>query len=107
MLDSMRQAHIAALRWTILRTMKVGGHLGATEKMCLDVARAEYIGVTAERVRTEFDYLEARGLIEIERSDIRAWRAKLTRPGRDVVDYEVEVEPGITRPPFLDPHCGE
>ena len=106
MKDSLSQAHIAALRWTILRTLMVGGHLGATDKMCLDVARAEYLGVTKERIRTEFDYLEARRLIEIERSEIRAWRAKLTRHGRDVVDYEVEVEPGITRPPFLDPHAG-
>ncbi len=105
-MDSLTQTHVAALRWTILRTLKVGGHLGATEKMCLDVARGEYLGVTADRVRTEFDYLESRGLIRIERSEVRAWRAKLTRHGRDVVDYEVDVEPGITRPPFVDRHCG-
>ena len=98
------QAHIAALRWTILRTLNIAGHLGATDKMCLDVARAEYLGVTEDRIRTELDYLESRKLIEIEKSEIRAWRAKLTRHGRDVVDYEVDVEPGITRPPFLDPH---
>ena len=106
MRDSLTQAHIEGLRWTILRTMMVGGHLGATDKMCLDVARAEYLGVTIDRVRTELDYLEARKLLEIERSEIRAWRGKLTRRGRDVVDYEVDVEPGITRPPFLDPHAG-
>ena len=100
------QKHIAGLRWTILRTLKVGGHLGATEQMCLDVARAEYLGITEDRIRTELDYLETRKLIEIERSEIRSWRAKLTRHGRDVVDYEVDVEPGITRPPFLDPHGG-
>ena len=104
MKDHLSQAHIAALRWTVLRTLMVGGHLGATEKMCLDVARAEYLGVTAERVRTEFDYLESRRLIEIERSEVRSWRAKLTRAGRDLVDYEVDVEPGIARPPLLDPH---
>jgi len=106
MKDTLSQAHVAALRWTLLRTLMVGGHLGATDRMCLDVARAEYIGVTEHRVRTELDYLEARGLIEIERSEIRAWRAKLTRHGRDLVDYEVDAEPGIPRPPFLDPHCG-
>lgn len=105
MKDSLTQAHIAALRWTILRTLMVGGHVGATEKMCLDVARGEYIGVTAERIRNELDYLESRKLIEIEKSELRAWRAKLTRHGRDVVDYEVDVAPGITRPPFLDPHA--
>lgn len=102
MIDNMKQVHIAALRWTILRTLKVGGHLGATEQMCLDVARSEYMGVTGQRIRNEFDYLERRGLVAIERSDLRAWRATLTRSGRDVVDYEVDVEPGITRPPSLD-----
>ncbi len=106
MRDNLSQDHIAALRWTILRTLMVGGHLGATDKMCLDVARAEYIGVTMQRIHTEFDYLESRKLIETERSELRAWRAKLTRHGRDVVDYEVGVEPGITRPPFLDPRAG-
>lgn len=105
MRDSLTQAHIAGLRWTILRTLMVGGHIGATDTMCLDVARAEYIGVSAERVRTELDYLEARKLIEIERSEVHPWRAKLTRHGRDLVDYEVDVEPGIARPPFLDRHA--
>ena len=106
MKDTLTQTHIAALRWTILRTLMVGGHLGATDQMCLTVAFAEFIGVTQARVRTELDYLESRKLVEIERSEIRAWRAKLTRYGRDLVDYEVECEPGITRPPFLDPHAG-
>ena len=58
MKDSLDQAHIAGMRWTILRTLMVGGHMGATDKMCLDVCRAEYIGVTMTRVRTEMDYLE-------------------------------------------------
>ena len=104
--DALTQAHIAGLRWTLLRTLGVAGHLGATDTMCLDVARAEYIGVLRDRVRTELAYLESRKLVEIERSEVRAWRATLTRHGRDVVDYEVDVAPGITRPPRLDPHAG-
>lgn len=106
MKDTLTQAHIAGLRWTLLRTLMIGGHIGATDQMCLDVARAEYIGVSRERVRTELDYLESRKLVTIERSEMRAWRAKLTRYGRDLVDYEVDCEPGITRPPFVDPHAG-
>lgn len=104
MKGALDQAHIAGLRWTILRTLGIAGHLGATDKMCVDVARAEYLGITEWRIRTELDYLESRGLIEIERSEVRSWRAKLTRHGRDMVDYEIDVEPGITRPPRLDPH---
>ena len=104
MKDNMSQQHISSLRWSILRTIMVGGHLGATEEMCLSVGRSEFIGVTKMRIRTEMDYLENRKLIELEKSEVRPWRATLTRSGRDVVDYEVDVEPGITRPPFLDPH---
>ena len=104
MKGALDQRHIAGLRWSILRTLKVGGHLGATDKMCENVGRAEYLGVTEDRIRTEMDYLESRKLIEIEKSEIRPWRAKLTRHGRDVVDYEVDVEPGIARPPFIDRH---
>lgn len=105
MRDHLTQEHIAGLRWTLLRTLMVGGYIGATDQMCLDVARAEYIGVSVERVRTELDYLGSRELVEIERSELRAWRAKLTRHGRDLVDYEIDCEPGITRPPRLDPHA--
>ncbi len=103
MRDSLTQAHIAGLRWSALRTVYVGGHYGATDQMCLDVARSEYIGVTMSRVRTELDYLESRKLVLIERSEVHAWRVKLTRAGRDFVDYEIDAEAGITRPPRLDP----
>ena len=105
MRDGLDQAHIAGMRWTILRTLMVGGHMGATDKMCLDVCRAEYIGVSKDRVRTELDYLESRKLVAIERSQAHPWRAKLTRHGRDFVDYEIEAKPGITRPPLHDPHA--
>lgn len=105
MKDTLTQTHVAGLRWTILRTLMIGGHIGATDQMCLDVARAEYIGVSRERVRTELDYLESRKLVTIERSEMRGWRAKLTRYGRDLVDYEVDCEAGITRPPFVDPYA--
>ena len=102
MRDSLTQDHIAGLRWTIMRTLMVGGHVGATDKMCLDVARGEYLGMSCDRIRTELDYLEARELVSIERSEVRAWRAKLTRHGRDFVDYEIDAQPGITRPPRID-----
>ena len=104
MRDGLSPAHIAGMRWTILRTLMVGAYIGATDRMCLDVARAEYLGVTIMRVRNELDYLESRRLVEIERSEVYAWRAKLTRHGRDLVDYQIDCEPGITRPPRIDPH---
>lgn len=96
---------LPGLRWTILRTVLVGGHLGVTDRMALDVARAEYIGVERRELRDEIAYLEARGLLGVEREETGPWRMTLTRHGRDVVDYTVACEPGIRRPPR--PRCGD
>ncbi len=104
MISQLTPQQIAGLRWTVLRTVMVGGYLGATDAMCLNVARAEYLGVTSQDVRNEIDYLEARKLVTTERSEIAPWRVKLTRYGRDVVDYQADVEPGIDRPPFIGRH---
>ena len=99
----LSQAHIAGLRWALLRTVMVGGHVGATDRMCLDVARAEYLSVTRKAIRDELAYLETRKLVEIQRSEVEAWRVTLTRAGRDLVDYTTDCEPGIARPPRLAP----
>lgn len=100
MMDSaLTEQMLPGVRWSLLRTLRVGGHLGATEAMCRDVIGAEYIGSTKRDVRDQLHYLEARKLAVLERSEIDPWRATLTRYGYDVADYQVECEPGIRRPP--------
>ena len=89
-------------RWSILRTLHVGGHLGATEVMIREVVVSEFLGATHRFVRDQLDYLESRKLVTIERSEVDPWRAKLTRHGHDVADYQVECERGIRRPPRMD-----
>lgn len=98
----MDATYLPALRWTILRTIMVGGHLGATDRMALEVARAEFLGVERRDLRDEIAYLEARKLVSVERSEVQAWRITLTRYGRDVVDYTCHVAPGIARPPRVN-----
>ena len=97
----LSELQIQGLRWAVLRTIMVGGHIGVTDVMVLDVARAEYLGATRDLIRNELGYLEDRKLVRIERSEIEPWRVLLTRHGRDVVDYTVDCEPGIRRPPRL------
>ena len=94
---------LPSARWAILRTLRVGGHLGATETMIREALIADYLGVTTRWVRDQLAYLESRKLVDIERSEVQAWRATLTRHGHDLVDYQVDVEPGIRRPPRLPP----
>ena len=95
----LSQLQIEGLRWGILRTVMVGGQrLGATDQMILDAARGSYLGVTKKIVRDEISYLAKRKLVDIEYSEIASWRITLTRHGRDLVDYEVECDAGISRP---------
>ncbi len=97
------KAMLPGMRWDILRTLRVGGHLGATERMIRDVLVAGYMGVTEHWIRDQLAYLESRKLITIERSEIDPWRVALTRHGYDVADYQIPCEPGIRRPPRLNP----
>lgn len=91
-----------SLRWSLLRTIHVGGHIGATETMCREVAAAEFLAVTRDDVRDQLDYLERRKLVTLSRHEIDPWRAQLTRYGTDLVEYQVECDPGIRRPARID-----
>ena len=99
----LTQPQIHGLRWAILRTVLVGGQrLGATDRMILDAARGSYLGVTRRIIRDEIAYLEKRKLVDVESSEVEAWRVTLTRLGRDLCDYVVDCDPGIARPPKMD-----
>ena len=102
MAKAIDEALLPGMRWSVLRTIHVGGHLGATEAMVREVLAAEFIGTTREGVRDQLDYLAKRKLIELERSEVRPWRATLTRYGYDVAEYQRDVEPGISRPPRVE-----
>ena len=91
--------YLPSIRWDILRTCRMGGHVGATENMIREVVRSEWIGVTQNAIRDELHYLEDRDLVKIKKSDIYAWRITLTRTGYDIADYQVPCEEGIHRPP--------
>ena len=97
--SALSEVMLPGVRWSLLRTIRVGGHLGATETMCRDVVTAEYLGATKRDVRDQLHYLESRKLVTIERSEVEPWRATLTRHGYDVADYQVDCQPGIRRPP--------
>ncbi len=89
----------ALVRWSILQTLQVGGHLGATEPMIQAVFQDLFPRLSGQRmIRDQLSYLEGRKLVSIERSEIKPWRAKLTRHGIDLVEYTIDCEPGIARP---------
>ena len=93
--------HLPGIRWAILRTCRVGGHTGATDRMIREVIAAEYLLSDMKLVRDELDYLKTRNLVEITVSEVGPWRVKLTRYGYDIADYQIECEAGIARPPRI------
>ena len=100
MKDGLTPLHVACVRWIILSAIEAGDSFGATDAICRNVVAAAYPQATMERIRLELDYLEAGDLVTLARSEIRPWKARLTRGGRDVTDYTVEAPRGVERPPF-------
>jgi hypothetical protein len=88
-----------AVRWLILLTLNAARPVGANELIVVDCVRQAQPNVTPREVRMEMDYLAERGLLEITCRDCPAWFGKLTRAGIDVVEYTVDCDPGIARPP--------
>jgi hypothetical protein len=86
------------LRWLALLTLNNARPTGIYEAVILNVAQSEYPDATALELRRELDYLEERALIRVVKEPGGKWRAELTRIGVDLVEYEIDCEPGIARP---------
>ena len=87
-----------SIRWTILLTLNNGRPAKVHEKIVLSVLRSEFPDATQNEARREMEYLDGRALIKIMKAPDGVWSAKLSRDGVDVVEYTVDVEPGIARP---------
>lgn len=87
------------VRWLILTALDAARPIGTTEHVILSPVREIIPDLTPRELRRELDYLEERGLAKLAHKDTPNWRAELTRDGIDVVEYTVECDPGIARPP--------
>lgn len=94
-LDRQRREFV---RWVLLLALYNARPLGAWEEVLVSTMQGVYADATKHEVRLELDYLEERGLAKIKRRPDGRWFAELTRAGVDVVEYTVDVEPGIARP---------
>ncbi|MBS0457453.1 MAG: hypothetical protein JSS44_09020 [Proteobacteria bacterium] len=95
-LQKRRREHI---RWLVLRALDNARPIGFPENPLLEIVRAFYEDASRHELRRELDYLEDRGLIAIAERHTGHWRAELQRHGVDIVEYAIECEPGIARPP--------
>lgn len=95
-LSKRRREHI---RWILLRALDNARPNGTNEIVLLQTIQGIYVDATQQEIRRELDYLENRELVEIRERHTGTWFAELQRYGIDVVEYTVECEAGIARPP--------
>lgn len=88
-----------SMRWMILLTLYNASPMGAFEELVLITVQAMFMDATALEIRREMDYLFERGLIKLDKQPHGRWFADLNRDGTDIVEYTVECDPGIARPP--------
>ena len=86
------------LRWLMLLGLYNAQPIGAWEEVLLDISRGMYQDAAKREVRVTLEYLSDRGLVKLQKKPDGRWFADLTRHGFDVVEYTVDVEPGIARP---------
>ena len=87
------------IRWNLLRALDYARPEGTTETVLLLTIQGLYADATQREIRRELDYLEGRRLLTIDGRHTGSWHAGLARHGVDVVEYAIECEPGIARPP--------
>lgn len=94
--DAARRGFI---RWIVLQTIDLWRPAPATLHSLVRVVQGEFADATELELRRHLDYLEERDLIAVHTDPLGQVRAELKRFGIDVVEYTVDVDAGIARPP--------
>ena len=95
----LQKAQREQARWRILRILDAGRPLPVSETTILLALNDAKLNLTAQSLRRELDYLDDRKLVRLQDQNTPFWSAELTHYGVDVVEYTVDVLPGIARPP--------
>jgi len=94
-----QKARREGMRWNILKALHMAAPYTSSEDFLLDIMRGIYPNATQDEVRKQLDYLADRELIELRREPAGTWFADIDRHGTDIVEYAIDCEPGIARPP--------
>ena len=86
-------------RWLLLLTLNIARPAEAHSGMLRSVVAAVFSDITDLEVRRELEYLQFRDLVTTRSDPLGQLHSKLTRDGVDVVEYTVDCQPGIARPP--------
>lgn len=97
----VERARREAIRWHLLQIANVSRPQGIYTEAMLPIIQLVYADATNREIRRELDYLEERRLVNIKKDPLDRWFVELARYGVDIVEYTVDVEPGIARPTNL------
>jgi hypothetical protein len=98
MMPDQRKIQRELARWSILITTYNSRPLGAHEAVLLQVIQGVTPEFTRRELINELDYLHWRDLIKMKKCPDGHYHASILRFGVDIVEYEVDCEPGIARP---------
>ncbi len=98
-LTTLEKAKRETARWRILKVLDAGRPGKVNEQLVLLALNDAELKLTAHELRRELDYLRERKLIDIYGEGTPVWAAELTRYGIDLIEYTIDCDPGIARPP--------
>ena len=94
----MERARREGIRWYVMVAINAGRPTPVAEGLILSAIQAIPIQCTTMELRRELYYLADRDLVKLHQREGAPWSADLTHHGVDVVEYTVDVMPGIARP---------
>ncbi|AFU47315.1 phage-like protein [Acidovorax sp. KKS102] len=86
------------MRWHLLSAINLSRPAGIYTEPLLAIVRAVYPDATHQEVRVNLDYLEEREMVRISKDPVDRWTVDLTRTGIDFVEYNIDAQPGVSRP---------
>ena len=86
------------MRWHLLSAVNLSRPVGIYTEPLLAIVRAVYPDATHQEVRVNLDYLQAREMVCISKDPVDRWMVDLTRTGIDFVEYNIDAQPGVSRP---------
>lgn len=93
------KARREGMRWNLLKALHMAAPYTSAESFLLDIMRGIYPDVTQDEQRKQLVYLADRKLIDLVKEPSGAWFADIGRYGTDIVEYTLDCDPGIARPP--------
>ena len=84
-------------RRKVLRVLYASSDVGTNESTIYSMLQIDRFPVTPSEIRAYLDYLEQKGLVEIEDRERDVWFAKITAKGIDVLEGAIPVPPGVSK----------